>query len=199
MTKTLKELELKHPEWCFVCGAYFTGSAEHQLYCVERRSWDDPMIAALTAAKLEDEATIKEKDARIAELERKFNERVEREDQLSGHAVAFWLKHGLGSKIQTSCFMCGKVGKPSITHLELPDIYICEGCAATKEELRKADETIQQQARELEEARQALGGAIAWMEVMEIPHSEPDYMRAVAAFKGHSARAQQESEAKKEE
>lgn len=65
MTKTLKELELKHPEWCFVCGAYFTGSAEHQLYCVERRSWDDPMIAALIAAKREDEARIAELGAEL--------------------------------------------------------------------------------------------------------------------------------------
>lgn len=47
---------------------------------------------------------------------------------------AFWDKYALGSKMLPSCLKCGHA-KPreewSITHAELPDIYICKACVGT--------------------------------------------------------------------
>lgn len=60
---TLESLKAEHPEWCWNCEEM----RAHRQPCAFR---PHPVIAALTATKLEDEATIRERDARIAELEK---------------------------------------------------------------------------------------------------------------------------------
>ncbi|MFD1121871.1 hypothetical protein ACFQ2T_05100 [Methylophilus flavus] len=56
----------------------------------------------------------------------------------------FFTKYAMGRKIKSSCFKCGSNrNNPAITHLELPDIYICDVCEVNKtyvganEELKK--------------------------------------------------------------
>lgn len=45
----------------------------------------------------------------------------------------FFQKHAgltVESALPQSCFACGNVGERAITHLELPNIYICTTCAS---------------------------------------------------------------------
>lgn len=66
MTKTLKELELEHPEWCWKCGCRDRTACESgHLFC----GASGEIIASLTAAKRGDEV-------RIAELEKQLQLRT---------------------------------------------------------------------------------------------------------------------------
>ena len=86
-------------------------------------------------------------------LKAKFEQRIEREDQLLDHTLAFWRRHASPTKLPNSCFQCGNVGKPSIRHLELPNIYICESCIKERD---KAEEAWTDNAALLEDAQAQL-------------------------------------------
>jgi len=45
----------------------------------------------------------------------------------------FWERHAMLSKVCPSCLLCGQQSDPAnaaITHAELPNIFICQPCAA---------------------------------------------------------------------
>lgn len=143
---TLESLKAEHPEWCFICGhgGGLCGGNAH----VQHRS---PVIAALTAAKLEDEATIREKDARIAELEKDPDDsswRYRYEDCQKALDVHQRLLEDRGFPLLSLCEALGWQG--GTVHQVLREVaslraqLSCEQAAhaATKEELRKADEAV---------------------------------------------------------
>lgn len=57
-------------------------------------------------------------------------------------AWEFYSKHASGSKLCPSCFMCGQQYPDrndwAITHMELPDIYICKPCRDTRSTLGRS-------------------------------------------------------------
>lgn len=68
MTKTLKELQEGHPEWCFTCGKYWLEPGGiHTCH-------ESPLLAALITAEREDEARIEELEEALTSIEEISNE-----------------------------------------------------------------------------------------------------------------------------
>ena len=65
-----------------------------------------------------------------ARTERPNAAQVERMVQAFPRLMDFFSKHALPSLSAPSCIGCGHVGKPTITHMELPNVYLCTKCVA---------------------------------------------------------------------
>ncbi len=58
----------------------------------------------------------------------------------------FWERHALGSKLCPSCMLCGHQrprGEWAITHMELPDIYICRPCVDAARSAQSANGALE--------------------------------------------------------
>jgi len=62
-----------------------------------------------------------------SQFEQRANERMA---QAYPTLAAFFSKYAIGPKVEASCFACGHTGERSITHLELPGVYVCETCVS---------------------------------------------------------------------
>lgn len=136
---TLESLKAEHPEWCWKCGCSVRDTVHSMDPHCDTISDDEgsPVISALTSAKLEDEATIREQQRMIQEADRILAEAGERVGCYFGSDTA----DEMANKIR-ELEGCLIAEQEHTAHVESQLSAEQAAHAATKEELRKVDEAL---------------------------------------------------------